>query len=219
MSALNIRFDPNLQRKLSGHVRKEFIRPTIARMIHELQDIIPQFIVDKIIESEVWQGLLGAFSGDPILDLQAVLGIEDVSVLDALSHFLLNEIKVQRISIDGHVALQIGIISQTAFNQLLNADFGSYISDTSDEPINWLNWILTGLSDPIFATLIFRNSPTSRTGRAVMAIHTGSWDIQQHVNASIDDNFIVRTVNDNIDEILDIIRKSFIRNIQRVAKS
>lgn len=219
MSAFNIQFDPNLRRKLSAHIRKEFIRPAIAGMVNELQNIIPQFIVDKIMESEVWQGLSGAFPGDPILDLQAVLGIEDVGVLDNLADFLLKEIRIQRINIDGHAALQIGIISQTAFNQLLSADFGSYISDASDEKINWLNWILTGLNDPIFATLIFRNSPTSRTGRAVMAIHTGSWDIQEHVNASIDDNFIVKTVNDNIDEILDIARNSFIQNIQRVANS
>jgi len=207
-----------LANEIASHFSKTKLLPKLRQIKGELQSVIPRMIVDKIKEGDVWQGLAGNKVGDRILDLQAVLGIEDPGqVLSELESVLLESIKVkvkEDRSKGGRHSLLIGIVNKGDANRITGVSGGSYISDQSGETINWMEWIMFGRSDPVSKSLVYAGSgdsnislenfiSKSRTGRALM-IGDGGWDIRDHIST---ENFIVEAFQDGtlFNEVKNII--------------
>lgn len=171
-----------------------------ARRSRQFSDVIAQFLYEKLITSSTYYSLTSG-------TLRAELGLDDENVSkipDAI---------VDMIGVDTSYNIsngQIKIIIKFVDDNFDPNENGSYISINKKGEsyfIPWLLWLLTaGDSDVVVDHFVALVPGEGRSEMAIMVKKEGeTFSIEPYYAGTPNDNWLTRTVKENIQEIKNII--------------
>ncbi len=185
----------------------ESLRLKIKTKLQSLPFLVRQYLQDLLRESIQKCELYQAVQNNQPIYFE--LGtIHSPVVLDELILVLQDSVSTGSLLVRKYttgINIRLGVVAvNNSFNDVLNIPGASYVSINqkgNKTDIPWMEWLLT--SPPFIEEygVVFKISPRSRTGGALMEPitigRTTSWALPVEFQGTQEDNFITRAISDN----------------------
>ena len=196
--------DAAIAQKIKAAIFKETKKPKFITKLQRMAEKIREFLVKKIVASEVFESLAGGI-------LRAEFGLDDYEVSNL--HNLVEDmitINVYHESKGGSFKITIHLIND---NFDLNTQGAYTYTNKKGETytIHWLYWLLMKDEAEVVPDHVIYLKPG--LGRSEMAImikpkEGGSYSVDGYYSGNSRDNWITRTIRANIKELEKIIKET-----------
>lgn len=209
-----------LAKTIDNVISKDIIPKAIKKATPIIKSRIGDLVVQFVQNSPEFKGLSGDFAGDVFTDLQAVLGIENPNdVLPEMLNFIKESVNV----VIQPRNISITVLNEAQQQQMVNEPWAKYVSEPSGETISWLEWLMTGQSDPVGVSILYggiisARGIDSRTGRAIMVSDpTSSFEVSDYIG---DRNWISDALNNEEfkSSVFTVIGSSLIDSLKKVSR-
>lgn len=192
----------NISKALQAQVQSVFrkAKPKIQRDISRL--------IADALRGEPEYGALKAGK------LRLEIGIGDTSVVDEVVdlfaqsiNFNINQVKVGSKGIDA--VLSFTIVGSDDFERILQSN-AAVITSENGAMLPWLTWLLLKGGDEIVLNnkVLFKPSPASRTGQAIMVpTKGGGWRVPARYTGTESNNWVTRAMSKIEPDILNAMKK------------
>jgi hypothetical protein len=146
--------------------------------------------------------------------LRLEIGIGDTSVVDEVVdlfaqsiNFNINQVKVGSKGIDA--VLSFTIVGSDDFERILQSN-AAVITSENGAMLPWLTWLLLKGGDEIVLNnkVLFKPSPASRTGQAIMVpTKGGGWRVPARYTGTESNNWVTRAMSKIEPDILNAMKK------------
>ncbi|MFA5670092.1 MAG: hypothetical protein WC967_12700 [Balneolaceae bacterium] len=227
----NIKISHGFTEMVSKRIKSR-LEGGIRSISGKIKDRLRDDIMNMIVSTVVWDGILGNYKGDVDYDLQAHFGLRDPSkTLDIIEKEIRRQINISIRSSSTKNNLKVTItMNDLDYNVIAGLPGGTYISYRRirkgnknvvyGTEIPWLSWLM----DPSSATvggwhvnfdLENTEKSRSRSGRALM-FKGGGWNIPAVCNPTVGVNFIDDLLLD--DKYMSLISRRLIDLIRKAIK-